>query len=80
LAFYQLQNDQKSEAIKTLKGIIQSNPQYINAVSLLADTFARDGKTAEAIKVYQQALKSKDITEQDRAVLMQAIAGLQQSM
>jgi tetratricopeptide (TPR) repeat protein len=80
LAFYQLQNNQKSEAIKTLKAIIQSNPQYINAVSLLADTYARDGKPADAIKVYQQALKSREITEQDRTVLMQAIAGLQQSM
>jgi tetratricopeptide (TPR) repeat protein len=78
LAFYQLQNDQKSEAIKTLKGIIQSNPQYINAVSLLADTYVRDGKSAEAIKVYQQAMKAQGITEQDRAAMMQAIAGLQQ--
>ena len=80
LAFYQLQNNQKSEAIKTLRGVLQSFPQYLNAVSLLADTYARDGKTAEAIKVYQQALKAGEITEQDRAALKQAIAALQQSM
>ncbi|HCE56815.1 MAG TPA: hypothetical protein DER09_03205 [Prolixibacteraceae bacterium] len=80
LAFYQLQNNQKNEAIKTLRGVLQQFPQYLNAVSLLADTYARDGKPAEAIKVYQQALKAGGITEQDRAALTQAIAGLQQSM
>lgn len=80
LAYYQLQNNQKSEAIKTLRGVMQSFPQYLNAASLLADTYARDGKIAEAVKVYQQALKAEGISDQDRAALMQAIAGLQQSM
>jgi tetratricopeptide (TPR) repeat protein len=80
LAFYQLQNNQKSDAIKTLRGVLQSFPQYLNAVSLLADTYARDGKTADAIKVYQQALKAEGITEQDRTALMQAVTALQQSI
>lgn len=80
LAFYLVQNNKKNEAIKTLQGIIKSNPQYLIAVSFLADIYTKDGKTQEAIKVYQQALKAKKITDQDKVSIQQAIAVLQQSM
>jgi Tfp pilus assembly protein PilF len=80
LAFYQMQNNQKNEAIKTLVEILKSNPQYLTAVSFLADIYMKDGKTQEAVKVYQQALKAEGITEQDKAAIRQSIALLQKSM
>ena len=80
LAFYQLQNNDKNGAVKTLQGLLKSTPAYLNAVSLLADIFIKDGKKQDAVKVYQQALKTKDLTEQDKNALMQAITGLQQSI
>jgi len=80
LAFYQVQNNQKNEAIKTLQGILKTNPQYLTAVSFLADIYIKDEKPQEAVKVYQQALKAEGITEQDKVAIRQSIASLQRSM
>jgi tetratricopeptide (TPR) repeat protein len=80
LAFYQKENNQKNEAVQTLQKLLKSNPEYISAVSFLADIYVKEGKTQEAIKVYQQALKTDGITEQDKAAIRQSIAVLQQSM
>lgn len=80
LAFYQNQNNQKNEAVKTLHILLKSNPEYISAVSFLADIYIKDGKKQEAIKVYQQALKAEGIAEQDKAAIRQSIAMLQQSL
>lgn len=80
LAFYQFQNNEKTQAIKTLNGIIKAHPQYLTAVSFLADIYFRDGKKQEAIKVYQQALKVQGISEQDKMGIQQSISALQQSM
>ncbi len=80
LAFYQMQNNQKAEAVKTLKQILKSNPQYLTAVSFLADIYVKDGKPVEAVKVYQQALNTAGISEQDKNSIRQAIAMLQQGM
>jgi tetratricopeptide (TPR) repeat protein len=43
LAYYLLQNNQKSEAEKTLKKLIADHPLYLNAVSFLADIYMQDG-------------------------------------
>jgi Tfp pilus assembly protein PilF len=75
-----MENNQKTEAVKTLQGIIKSNPGYLTAVSFLADIYRKDGKTQEAVKVYQQALKAEGISEQDKAAMRQSIVMLQQSM
>lgn len=80
LAFYQMQNNQKNEAIKTLHGVIKSNPEYLTAVSLLADIYIKDGKKQDAVKVYQQALKAEGITEQDKNAIRQSVISLQQSL
>ncbi len=80
LAFYQQQDGQKNAAIKTLKGIIDTHPQYLSAVSFLADIYIKDGNTTEAVKLYQKALKTEGLTSQDRLAIQQSIAALQQSM
>ncbi|HSH20722.1 MAG TPA: ammonia-forming cytochrome c nitrite reductase subunit c552, partial [Draconibacterium sp.] len=80
LAFYQMQNNQKTEAIKTLKGLLKSHPQYLTAVSFLADIYAKDGKPGEAVKVYQQALKVNGLTPEDKMAIQQSISSLQRSM
>ena len=80
LAFYQMENNQKNEAVKTLQGIIKSNPAYITAVSFLADIYMKDGKKQEAVNIYQQALKAEGISEQDKAAIRQSIVMLQQGM
>jgi len=80
LAFYQNQNNQKNEAVKTLQKLLKSNPEYLSAISFLADIYMKDGKPQEAVKIYQQALKAEGISEQDKAAIRQSIAVLQQAM
>ena len=77
LAYYQMENGQKKEAEKTLKGIIKNNPLYLSAVSFLADIYLQDGKKQEAILLYENALKTNGSSEQDKAGIQQAIAALQ---
>ncbi|MBK6281575.1 MAG: ammonia-forming cytochrome c nitrite reductase subunit c552 [Draconibacterium sp.] len=80
LAFYQVQNNQKTEAIKTLNELLKIHPQYLTAVSFLADIYMKDGKTREALKVYQQALETEGISDQDKASIQQAIVSLQRGV
>jgi tetratricopeptide (TPR) repeat protein len=80
LAFYQVQNNQKTEAIKTLNELLKIHPHYLTAVSFLADIYRKDGKTREAVNVYQQALKAEGISEQDKAGIQQAINTLQRGI
>ena len=80
LAYYQVENGQKKEAIQTLKGILKSNPNYLTATSFLADIYMKDDKKQEAILLYQQALKTEGISEQDKQGIQQAILSIQQSL
>lgn len=77
LAYYQMQNGQKAESIKTLQGIIKTNPEYLTATSFLADIYLRDGNKNMALQVYKNALTVQGISAQDKASIQQAIAGLQ---
>ena len=80
LAFYQLQNNQKNTAISTLKGIVEQYPAYLDATQFLADIYLRDGNKNMAIRLYQNALKTEGLSDQQKVALQQAITGLQQSM
>ncbi len=80
LGYFQLQNNQKENAIITLKKLVAEQPQFLNAVSLLADIYVRDGKIQEAILVYQKALRTEGISEQDKMAIQQSIETLQVSM
>ncbi len=80
LAYYQLENNEKAMAVKTLQGLIKTSPQFLNAASLLADIYLRDGRKKEAVQVYENALKTERISEQDKTAIQQAINSIQQSM
>jgi tetratricopeptide (TPR) repeat protein len=80
LAFYQNQDNQKNEAIQTLQKLLKLKPDYVNAISFLGDIYIKSGKKQEAIKLYNQALKTEGISEQDKNAIRQAIAGLQQNI
>jgi Tfp pilus assembly protein PilF len=73
LAYYQLENNQKSEAEKTLKKLIADHPLYLSAVSFLADIYMRDGRTKKAQALYEQTLKTEGISAQDRTAIQQAL-------
>ena len=80
LAFYQMQDGQKKAAINTLTEVLKNHPQYLSAVSLLADIYIKDGNTTAAVKLYQDALKSNELSAEDRMAIQQSIATLQRSM
>lgn len=80
LAYYQMQNGQKTESIKTLNNLIKTNPEYLTATSFLADIYLRDGNKNMALQLYKNVLKVEGISAQDKAGIQQAIASLQQSM
>jgi Tfp pilus assembly protein PilF len=73
LAYYQLENNQKSEAEKTLKKLIADHPLYLSAVSFLADIYMRDGRTKNAQALYEQTLKTEGISAHDRTAIQQAL-------
>lgn len=76
LAYYQLENNQKNEAEKTLKKLIADHPLYLSAVSFLADIYLRDGRTKNAQALYEQTLKTEGISTQDRTAIQQALNAL----
>ncbi len=80
LAFYQLENNQKIQATRTLQEIIKDHPAFLNAVSLLADIYLRDNKKQQAVQLYQNALKAEGISQQDKMTIQQAINSIQQNM
>lgn len=80
LAFYQLQNGQKAVAVSNLKKAISNNPGDLRNVQFLAEIYLQDGNKNGAIKLYNDALKTDGISEQDKTALQQAVAALQQNM
>lgn len=80
LAYYQVQNGQKSEAKQTLKNLIEKHPDFLTATSFLADIYLREGNKNMALQLYRNALKVEGISPQDRAAIQQSINALQQSM
>ena len=80
LAYYQLENNEKATAIQTLKQIVSDHPSFLNAASLLADIYMRDGEKQKAIELYQNTLKVESVSDQDRAAIQQAINSIRQSM
>ncbi|QGY42882.1 ammonia-forming cytochrome c nitrite reductase subunit c552 [Maribellus comscasis] len=80
LAYYQMENNNKKQAVTTLKTLLDKNPLYYTAVSFLAEIYLRDGKKQDAIKLYEKTLKTEGVSDQDKAGIRQAIASIQQSM
>ncbi|RIH66751.1 hypothetical protein D1164_03920 [Mariniphaga sediminis] len=79
LAFYQLENGQKSEAEKTLKKLIADHPLYLNAVSFLADIYTKDNKLKQVETLYEQTLKTEGISPQDKNAIQQILNTIRNS-
>ncbi|SHK00782.1 Tetratricopeptide repeat-containing protein [Tangfeifania diversioriginum] len=79
LAYYQLQNDQKVAAEKTLGNLLERHPIYLNAVSFLADIYMKDGRTNQAIQLYKKTLKQEGLPQAEKQALQQALNALQNS-
>ncbi|SHF83610.1 Tetratricopeptide (TPR) repeat [Mariniphaga anaerophila] len=76
LAYYQLENNQKATAEKTLKKLIADHPLYLNAVSFLAEIYTRDGRIKDVRALYEKALKTEGISAQDKSAIQQALAAI----
>jgi len=76
LAYYELENNRKTEAENTLKKLIADHPLYLSAVSFLADIYMRDGRTKDAQALYEQTLKTEGISAQDKNAIQQALNAL----
>ncbi len=77
LAYYLMENSQKSEAVKTLQKLISDHPTYMNAISFLAEIYRQDGETKKAEQLYRETLKKEGIPEQDRQAIEQALNAIQ---
>jgi len=76
LAYFLMQNGQKSRAVQTLKKLINDHPLYLSAVSFLVDIYMKDNKIEEARKLYEQTLKTEGLSERDKAAIRQALNAL----
>lgn len=76
LAFYQFQNNQMSEAKKTLKALIAGHPLYLTAVSFLSEIYMKEGKLKEVESLYEQTLKTDGLSDQDKKELQQALQAI----
>jgi tetratricopeptide (TPR) repeat protein len=73
LAYYQLQDNQKAKAEKTLESLLEDHPLYLNAVSFLADIYMKDGRTTLAIQLYEKTLKQEGLPQAEKQALQQAV-------
>ncbi len=80
LAFYQLQNNQKQDAVKTLKKVLTMAPEYLDAHQLLADIYMKDGQNKQAVEQLSEILKLKNLSDQERTYFQQLKQGLQQNL
>lgn len=76
LAYYQLQNNQKAAAEKTLENLLEEHPLYLNAVSFLADIYMKDGRTNQAIQLYEKTLKQEGLPQAEKQAIQQALNAL----
>jgi tetratricopeptide (TPR) repeat protein len=79
LAYYQLQNNQKAAAEKTLENLLEEHPLYLNAVSFLADIYMKDGRTNQAIQLYEKTLKQEGLPQAEKQAIQQALNALRNS-
>jgi tetratricopeptide (TPR) repeat protein len=76
LAFYLLQSGNSSDAVPILQRIARQKPPYIDAISLLGETYLKQGKIKEARTLYQGALKSGQLSAEESELLQSKIAAL----
>jgi len=76
LAYYERQKGDTEAAIRSLRNLISSNPDYPDAYVLLGEIYERQGRVQEARIVYQQALWNQDLPAQSRTYIEGRIRAL----
>ncbi len=69
LAFYLLQSGNSSEPVPILQRIVRQKTPYIDAISLLGEIYLKQGKTKEARKLYEGALKNGQLSGEESGLL-----------
>jgi Tfp pilus assembly protein PilF len=76
LAFYLLQSGNNSEAVSLLRRIVRQKAPYIDAISLLGETYLKQGKPKDAKTLYQSALKLGQLSADESDLLKSKLAAL----
>jgi tetratricopeptide (TPR) repeat protein len=76
LAYYLLQIGNTSDSINILQRITRQKTPYIDAISLLGETYLKQGKIKEARTLYQRALKSGQLSTAESELLESQISVL----
>ncbi len=76
LAYFQEQNKQQPEAVETLKTLISRHPLYLNAISFLADIYMKGNKMNDLKLLYEQAIETEGLPDQDKNAMQQVINNL----
>ncbi len=76
LAFYLLQSGHNSGAVSMLQRIVRQKIPYIEAISLLGEIYLKQGKIKEARTLYQSALKSGRLSNEETELLESRIDAL----
>jgi tetratricopeptide (TPR) repeat protein len=76
LAFYLHQSGNTSDSVNILQRINRQKEPSIDAISLLGEIYLKQKKIGEARTLYQRALKSSQLTDEERKLLEDRIAAL----
>jgi tetratricopeptide (TPR) repeat protein len=60
-AYYQLELGRQNEAIRTLEALLKLHPAYGDAVFMLGDLYAKQGRAEEAQALYNRSLARNDL-------------------
>lgn len=72
-AYYAYKYDYLQEAIDILKKMVDEKAAFPNAYILLGDIFVKQNRQADAIEVYEEAVKNEKLPEQARTFFRQQI-------
>ena len=76
LAYYLLESGNTLDSVNILRRIVRQQPLHIDAVTLLGDIYHKQGRTRDALALYQRALESGQITPEESELLKNRIAAL----
>ena len=76
-AFFQAQTGDREGAVMTLENTLKFNPGNLDSLLLLGAFYTQDGKVESAREIYQHALSSGDLLDQDALLLRSKLQELE---
>ncbi len=76
LAFYQNEMKDVKGAINTLVKLLKQHPDHMNSIYFLGQVYKQNGRIKAAKELYQNALKSEDVSQSDKMKIQQALLAL----